>query len=144
MSVRIRLRRMGKKKQPHYRIVVADSRAPRDGRFVENLGHYNPLKHPAGLKVDIERVDYWIGEGAVPSATVKSLISLARSSAQGDVAANGAAPEAEGRSPDAAATAPPAEASAAEKVSEGEESAESTATKNEAVAETSPEAASSA
>ena len=139
MSVRIRLRRMGKKKQPHYRIVVADSRAPRDGRFVENLGHYNPLKHPAGLKVDIERVDYWIGEGAVPSATVKSLISLARSSAQGDVAANGAAPEAEGRSPDAAATAPPAE-----KVSEGEESAESTATKNEVVAETSPEAASSA
>ncbi len=78
MSVRIRLRRMGKKKQPHYRIVVADSRSPRDGRFVENLGYYNPLKHPDGFKVDVDRVDYWLGEGAIPSPTVKSLVSHAR------------------------------------------------------------------
>ena len=78
MSVKIRLRRMGKKKQPHYRIVVADSRSPRDGRFVENVGYYNPLSHPARLKVDLDRVDYWLGEGAIVSPTVGSLVSKAR------------------------------------------------------------------
>ncbi len=120
MSVRIRLRRMGKKKQPHYRIVVADSRAPRDGRFVENLGYYNPLKHPAGLKVDIDRVDYWIGEGAIPSATVKSLVSQARSAGSGDPEANGAAPGAgeQGAAGEAAEEAPAGEDAAGEAASE--------------------------
>ncbi len=79
MSVRIRLRRMGKKKQPHYRIVVADGRSPRDGRFVENLGYYNPLPSPARMRVDLERLDYWLGKGAVISGTVASLVSKARS-----------------------------------------------------------------
>ncbi|MDH3272259.1 MAG: 30S ribosomal protein S16 [Gemmatimonadota bacterium] len=78
MPARIRLRRMGRKKTPHYRIVVADSRAPRDGRFVETLGYYKPLSQPARLVLDLERVDHWIGEGASPSGTVKSLISRAR------------------------------------------------------------------
>ena len=78
MSVKIRLRRMGKKKQPHYRIVVADSRSPRDGRFVENVGYYNPIREPALLKVDLDRVDYWLGEGAIASPTVGSLVSKAR------------------------------------------------------------------
>lgn len=78
MAVRIRLKRMGRKKQPHYRVVVADSRAPRDGRFVESLGYYKPLSHPARLVLDLERVDYWIGEGASPSHTVRTLISKAR------------------------------------------------------------------
>ena len=78
MSVKIRLRRMGKKKQPHYRIVVADSRSPRDGRFVENLGYYSPVREPALLKVDLDRVDYWLGEGAIASPTVGSLVSKAR------------------------------------------------------------------
>lgn len=69
---------MGRKKQPHYRIVVADSSSPRDGRFVENLGYYKPLTHPARLVIDLERVDHWITEGALPSGTVKNLIDRAR------------------------------------------------------------------
>ncbi len=91
MSVKIRLRRMGKKKQPHYRIVVADSRSPRDGRFVENVGYYNPLSHPARLKVDLDRVDYWLGEGAIVSPTVGSLVSKARNGGDDKVALVGAA-----------------------------------------------------
>jgi small subunit ribosomal protein S16 len=78
MPVRIRLRRMGRKKQPHYRVVVSDSQSPRDGRFVETLGYYKPLTQPARLVLDMERVDHWLGEGASPSSTVKSLISRAR------------------------------------------------------------------
>ena len=78
MSVRIRLRRMGRKKQPHYRVVVADSHAPRDGRIVENLGYYRPKATPARLVLDLERVDYWIGHGAKPSETVSSLVRRAR------------------------------------------------------------------
>jgi len=91
MSVKIRLRRMGKKKQPHYRIVVTDSRAPRDGRFVENLGYYNPVPEPAALSVDLSRVDYWLGEGAIVSPTVRSLVSKARAGGDGKVALAGAA-----------------------------------------------------
>ncbi|MCK5651219.1 MAG: 30S ribosomal protein S16, partial [Gemmatimonadetes bacterium] len=78
MAVRIRLRRMGRKKQPHYRLVVADSASPRDGRFVEAVGYYKPLSHPARLVVDLERVDYWISKGAIPSSTVHSLLNKAR------------------------------------------------------------------
>lgn len=86
MSVKIRLRRMGKKRQPHYRIVVADSQAPRDGRFVENLGYYSPLTSPARLVVDLDRVDYWIGEGAITSDTVSNLVTKARSGGDKTVA----------------------------------------------------------
>ena len=78
MAVRIRLKRMGRKKAPHYRVVVADSKSPRDGRFVETLGYFKPLSNPARLVLDLERVDYWVGQGASPSGTVKSLISKAR------------------------------------------------------------------
>ena len=70
----IRLRRAGATKKPHYRVVVADSREPRDGRFVEVLGHYDPRKDPAVVKIDTERTDYWIGKGAQPSDTVRSLL----------------------------------------------------------------------
>ena len=70
----IRLRRAGATKKPHYRVVVADSREPRDGRFVEVLGHYDPRKDPAIVKIDAERADYWIGKGARPSDTVRSLL----------------------------------------------------------------------
>jgi small subunit ribosomal protein S16 len=70
----IRLRRAGATKKPHYRVVVADSREPRDGRFVEVLGHYDPRKSPAVVKIDAERTDYWIGKGAQPSETVRSLL----------------------------------------------------------------------
>ena len=74
MAVKIRLRRMGAKKAPFYRIVVADSRAPRDGRFIEELGYYNPLTDPAELKVDNEKAAAWIKNGAQPSDTVRALL----------------------------------------------------------------------
>jgi small subunit ribosomal protein S16 len=70
----IRLRRTGSTKRPYYRVVVADSRAWRDGRFVEVLGHYDPRRHPAVVKIDAERAQYWITKGARPSETVRSLL----------------------------------------------------------------------
>lgn len=84
---------MGRKKQAHYRIVVADSASPRDGRFVETLGYYKPLSDPARLIVDLERVDHWLGEGASPSGTVKSLISKARAGGDSTVAVGEVAQE---------------------------------------------------
>ena len=93
MAVKIRLRRMGKKKQPHYRIVVADSRSPRDGRFVENLGYYNPLTSPARLVVDLDRVDYWLAEGAVVTDTVSTLVSKARTGGDDTVSLGALDPE---------------------------------------------------
>lgn len=77
MAVRIRLRRAGRKKMPFYRIVVADSRSPRDGRFIENIGHFDPRKAEGGLQVNVERADYWLGVGALPSDTVRSLLRRA-------------------------------------------------------------------
>lgn len=74
MSVKIRLARHGAKKRPFYRIVVADVESPRDGRFLETIGTYNPLKEPAEVKVKDERVSYWIEQGAIPTDTVKSLL----------------------------------------------------------------------
>jgi small subunit ribosomal protein S16 len=75
--VKIRLRRTGKTKQPSYRLVVADSRAPRDGKFIEIIGHYNPIRQPKVLEVEAERARYWIGVGAQPSGTVASLLQKA-------------------------------------------------------------------
>ncbi|HIY17097.1 MAG TPA: 30S ribosomal protein S16 [Candidatus Intestinimonas stercorigallinarum] len=75
--VKIRLRRMGAKKAPFYRIVVADSRYPRDGRFIEEIGFYNPTVDPAELKVDVERAQAWIKTGAQPTETVKALLKKA-------------------------------------------------------------------
>ena len=75
--VKIRLRRMGAKKAPFYRIVVADSRYPRDGRFIEEIGTYDPKANPAELKVDVERAQAWIKSGAQPTETVKSLLKKA-------------------------------------------------------------------
>lgn len=74
MAVKIRLNRMGAKKNPFYRIVVADSRAPRDGRFIELLGNYDPSKQPAVVNVDEEKVMDWMRKGAQPTDTVKSLL----------------------------------------------------------------------
>ncbi len=74
MATRIRLRRMGAKKQPFYRVVVADSRYPRDGRFIEEIGYYNPLSNPAEIKIDEEKALKWIATGAEPSDTVRSLL----------------------------------------------------------------------
>lgn len=77
MAVKIRLRRMGAKKSPFYRIVVADSRYPRDGRFIEEIGYYNPLVEPAEIKVDAEKAQKWIANGAQPTDTVKDLLKRA-------------------------------------------------------------------
>ena len=73
MAVKIRLRRMGAKKSPFYRIVVADSRFPRDGRFIEEIGYYDPMKEPSEVKVDPEKAKKWIQNGAQPTGTVKAL-----------------------------------------------------------------------
>ena len=75
--VKIRLRRMGAKKAPFYRIVVADSRYPRDGRFIEEIGTYNPVVNPAELKVDMDRAQAWIKTGAQPTETVRDLLKKA-------------------------------------------------------------------
>jgi small subunit ribosomal protein S16 len=83
--VRIRLMRVGKTKQPTYRVVVADQRSPRDGRIIEAIGHYNPRIEPSLVAIDTDRADYWLSVGAQPSDQVRKLIEIARSG--GDVAA---------------------------------------------------------
>ena len=77
MAVKIRLRRMGAKKAPFYRIVVADSRYPRDGRFIEELGTYDPTKEPSVISVDMEKAQKWISTGAQPTETVKKILKIA-------------------------------------------------------------------
>jgi small subunit ribosomal protein S16 len=75
MAVKLRLRRMGAKKRPFYRIVAADSRAPRDGRFIEEIGYYNPIETPAVVKIDEEKAQKWLSDGAIPTDTVRDLLS---------------------------------------------------------------------
>ena len=77
MSVRIRLKRVGAKKAPVYRVVVADSRSPRDGRFIEEIGYYNPVSDPAEIRIDLEKANEWIKKGAQPSDTVRALLKKA-------------------------------------------------------------------
>ncbi|KKM11868.1 30S ribosomal protein S16 [Clostridiales bacterium PH28_bin88] len=77
MATRIRLKRMGGKKEPFYRLVVADSRSPRDGRFIEEIGYYNPIKDPEIIKVDEEKALKWLNTGAQPSDTAKALLKKA-------------------------------------------------------------------
>nr|WP_295779225.1 30S ribosomal protein S16 [uncultured Intestinibacter sp.] len=74
MAVKIRLKRMGANKKPFYRIVVADSRAPRDGRFIEEIGYYNPVSEPKQIKINDEKANKWLGVGAQPTETVKKLL----------------------------------------------------------------------
>lgn len=74
MAVKIRMKRLGAKKRPFYRIVVADERAPRDGKFIEEIGYYNPISEPKEFKINSERVDYWLGVGAKPTTTVARLL----------------------------------------------------------------------
>ena len=76
MAVKIRLRRMGAKKAPFYRIVVADSRYPRDGRFIEEIGTYDPTKNPSVINVDVEKANKWIANGAQPTDTVKKILKI--------------------------------------------------------------------
>ena len=81
MAVHIRLRRTGTTRKPAYRVVVADSRAARDGKFIEVLGHYNPLTNPPTIKIEVEKAQAWIAKGAQPSNTVKHLLARARAAA---------------------------------------------------------------
>jgi small subunit ribosomal protein S16 len=81
VAVHIRLRRTGTTRKPAYRVVVADSRAARDGKFIEVLGHYNPLTNPPTIKIEVEKAQAWINKGAQPSNTVKNLLARARAAA---------------------------------------------------------------
>ena len=74
MAVKMRLRRMGAKKAPFYRVVVADERSPRDGKFIDEIGYYNPLTEPAEIKINAEKAETWLKNGAQPTETVKSLL----------------------------------------------------------------------
>ena len=74
MAVKIRLRRMGAKKAPFYRVIVADERSPRDGKFIDEIGYYNPLKNPAEVKIDEAKAQKWLNDGAQPTETVKSIL----------------------------------------------------------------------
>ena len=74
MAVKMRLRRMGAKKAPFYRVIVADERSPRDGKFIDEIGYYNPLRDPAEIKIDAEKAEKWLNNGAQPTETVKSIL----------------------------------------------------------------------
>ena len=74
MAVKIRLKRLGAKKNPFYRVVVADERSPRDGKFIEEIGYYNPLTTPADIKIDAEKANKWLANGAQPTDTVRALL----------------------------------------------------------------------
>ena len=93
MSLRIRLRRVGRKKQPSYRIVVATSASPRDGTYIDDVGFYNPRTTPAELRLDIEKVDSWVSKGATLTDTAASLVRKARRGGDAKVALKTAAPE---------------------------------------------------
>jgi small subunit ribosomal protein S16 len=94
--VKIRLRRVGAKKQPHYRVVVSDSRSPRDGKFIEMIGHYNPRTEPPTMVVDLERARYWLGVGAQPTDAVRRILEkLMAAEAAGEPPAETKAAEAQ-------------------------------------------------
>jgi small subunit ribosomal protein S16 len=90
--VKIRLRRVGAKKQPHYRVVVTDSRSPRDGKFLETIGNYNPRTEPPTIEIDAERAIYWLGVGAQPSEAVKRMLDKLGISARAEAIKRGEAP----------------------------------------------------
>ncbi len=134
---------MGRKKQPHYRVVVADSQSPRDGRFVETLGYYKPLTDPARLVLDMDRVDHWLSQGAEPSGTVRSLITRARQGGgKGMVVGTEDAEEVKAKRAEALAARRVAEKRAAEASAQAAAQAEAAAAAESAVtAEAEPEAA---
>ena len=115
--VKIRLKRMGANKKPFYRVVVADSRTARNGKFIEEIGYYDPLKEPPIIKIDLERANYWLGEGAQPTDVAKALIKKAETG-EGFDPAKAEARKARKKAAEAAANAPveeaPAEAPAEE------------------------------
>jgi ribosomal protein S16 len=143
MAVKIRLRRTGRKKQPSYRLVVAESDTPREGRYLDSVGTYNPLTRPSDLRVDLEKVDSWLARGARMSDTVASLIRKARKGGDKTLAVRGVGPE---EKPDLNVVDAPAAAAPAEKPKAGSRGApkvEAPASA-EAAAEAAPEAAAEA
>ncbi len=152
MAVKIRLARYGAKKAPFYRVVVADGRARRDGRFIEIVGRYNPLTNPSTVEVDLEKVDAWIAKGAQPTEAVVKLIAIARgekaapaveakvSKKAAAKAADEAAAAAKAAEDAAAAKAEEAKAAEEAAAAEAEAPAEETVVTEEAPAEEAPEA----
>jgi small subunit ribosomal protein S16 len=115
MSVRVRLTRVGSKKNPIWRVVVADQRSPRDGRFIETIGHYNPQTNPSTIRLDEERLQHWLARGAQPSGSVKQLVKAYSKSGGAAAVAEPAPPPAEAEPVEAAPDeAAPDEAPAAE------------------------------
>ncbi len=119
MAVRVRLTRVGSKKNPVWRVVVADQRSPRDGRIIEQIGHYDPHPEPSTIVIDRERLDHWLARGAEPTNTVRKLMRAPLTPAKGaavdpapqaeaDPEADAAGSEAEASAPDASAEATPA------------------------------------
>ena len=142
MSVRVRLTRVGSKKNPIWRVVVADQRSPRDGRFIETIGHYNPQTEPSTIRIDEERLQHWLARGAQPTSTVKQLVKAHAKGVPGgtstapvapEVPAPAVATEAEAAPVDEAA---PAEAEAAPAEPEADAASEEA---EAAPAETAPE-----
>jgi small subunit ribosomal protein S16 len=107
MAVKIRLRRTGRKKQPSYRLVVADSATPRDGQYLDALGTYNPRVKPADLRIDLEKVEKWLASGAEMSDTAASLIRKARQGGDAKVAVRPVGPEEKSAGADVVAAAEP-------------------------------------
>ena len=122
LAVKIRLARHGAKKRPYYRVVVADGRMPRDGRYIEEVGRYNPLTNPKVIEINLEKVDEWISKGAQPTNAVSHLIDVARS---GEVITEKKAKMSKKAAAKAAAEAPAAEAPATEAPKAEEPKAES-------------------
>lgn len=129
MAVKIRLRRTGRKKQPSYRLVVADTATPRDGQYLDSVGTYNPLTRPADLRIDLDKVDSWLARGAGMTDTVASLIRKARSGGDRKVAVRGVGPD---EKPEAPLVEAPA---AAEKPKPGSRGAAKPVVADEAPAE---------
>jgi small subunit ribosomal protein S16 len=111
MAVKIRLRRTGRKKQPSYRLVVADTSTPRDGQYLDSVGTYNPLTKPADLRIDMEKVEKWLADGAQMSETAASLIRKARRGGDDKVAVRGVGPDAREQAADVVPASEPSEPS---------------------------------
>jgi small subunit ribosomal protein S16 len=120
MSVRVRLTRVGSKKNPIWRVVVADQRSPRDGRFIESIGRYNPQTNPSTIAIDEERLQHWLARGAQPTGTVKQLIkALGKGGGVADAAEQAPAPEQPVVEAEPVAAEPPEQAAAPENAGEG-------------------------
>ena len=142
MAVKMRLKRMGKKKQPTYRVVVADSRAPRDGRIIELLGRYDPRQEPSLVEIDNERAQYWLSTGAQPTDRVRKLLEISGAVARAKVSRSGVYRLEDDAPPPAAEESPP-ESPENQESQENQEEQQSREIP-QATGEESPEAASDA